>query len=78
MREYMLYSDVLSKDTILELWCGSTKHPDVVFHYSAFTKSLWVDENAQIIPWIFECASRLSFPYHSIALVQWTLQFVGE
>ena len=78
MREYMLYSDISTKETILELWGASTKHPDVIFRYSDFVKSLWADERAQIIPWLLECASKLSFPYQSIELARWAIQFAGE
>ena len=78
MREFMLYSDISSKETVLELWGASTKHPDTVFHYSDFNKSLWADAQAQIIPWVLECASKLSFPYHSIELARWVLQFAGD
>lgn len=78
MREYMLYSDISTKETILELWGGSTKHADVIFRYSDYHKSMWVDDQSQIIPWLLECASKLTFPFHSIALARWALEFAGD
>lgn len=58
-------------DTVLELWGGSTKHPDSVFHYSDFHRSPLCEENHpfQIYQWVLQCASQLSFPPHALKLV---------
>lgn len=65
-----LYSNVKTKDTILELWGASTKHPDSRFFFSKFEKSLWVDDHQQIFQWLLECASKLNFPFHAYQLMK--------
>ena len=70
---YKLYSRIDDHETILEVWGGSTKHPDCVFRFSDFTLSDWATAEAQLVPWIFECASKLSIPYHSYELAKWAI-----
>ena len=77
MSDFVLYSIVGNeengeeRDTILEIWGGSTKHPDVVFRFSNFLLSEWFEPEDQIVPWLLECASRLSIPYNSYQLAKW-------
>lgn len=71
---YKLYSVIDTHDTILELWGGSTKHPDSVFHFSDFKLCDWFEPNQQIVPWIFECASKLNFPVHAYFLANWACE----
>lgn len=73
-----LYSRVSDKETILELWGASTKHPDSVYHYSDFAKSDLLPEwhPMQIFQWILECASKLSFPPHAISLASWDCEIL--
>ena len=68
---YKLYSDIETRETILECWGGSTKHPDVVFNFSKFQLSGWVNPEFQTVPWILECASKMNLPYHSYSLAKW-------
>ena len=68
---YKLYSDINTHETILECWGGSTKHPDVVFYFSKFHLSGWVNPEFQTVPWILECASKMNLPYHSYSLAKW-------
>lgn len=68
---YKLYSRLSDHETILELWGASTKHPDSIFFFSNFKLCDWFDPKDQIIPWVFECASKLNFPYHSFDLAEW-------
>ena len=75
MTEYKLYSRLSDHETILELWGGSTKHPDVIFYFSNYELSEWYEPEDQTIPWIFECASRLNIPYHSYQLAKWACDF---
>lgn len=72
--DYRLYSRLNDHETVLELWGGSTKHPDVIFYFSDFTLSEWYEPEDQIIPWLFECASRLNIPYHSYELAKWACE----
>lgn len=71
---YKLYSRISDHETILELWGGSTKHPDCIFKFSNFRLSDWATPEAQIVPWILECASKLNLPYHSYELAKWAIE----
>jgi hypothetical protein len=75
---YKLYSRLSDKETILELWGASTKHPDSVFFFSQFELSDWFEAKDQIIPWIFECAGKLNIPLHSYFLAKWACNFFEE
>ena len=75
---YKLYSDIETKETILECWGGSTKHPDVVFHFSDFQLSGWVNPEFQTVPWILECASKMNLPYHSYSLAKWSCKLYEQ
>lgn len=68
---FKLYSRIEDKETILELWEASTKHPDATFFFSDFYLCEYFEPQSQIVPWIFECASKLNFPYHAYSLARW-------
>lgn len=68
---YKLYSRISDHETVLELWGASTKHPDSVFYFSDFQPSGWFDKIDQVVPWIFECASKMNWPIHSYELAKW-------
>lgn len=60
------YSSVETKETYLELWGASTKHPDVSYNFSNYKdRCEWLDDTALMYQWLLFCASKLSFPYHS-------------
>lgn len=65
-----LYSRLNDRETVLELWGASTKHPDTIFYFSKFCLSEWFEPEDQIVPWMFECASKLNIPYHSYELAK--------
>lgn len=67
----ILYSRLSDHETVLELWAASTKHPDSTFYFSNFRLCPWFEPQAQIVPWIYECASKLNFPYHAYELAKW-------
>ncbi len=71
MDSYKLYSRISDHETILELWAASTKHPDSMFFFSDFQLSEWFEPEDQIVPWVYECASKMNFPYHAFSLAQW-------
>lgn len=75
MTQFKLYSNIESRDTILQIWGGSTKHPDCVFHFLDFHLSEWFEPEDQILPWLLECASKLSFPVHSYDLAKWAVEW---
>jgi len=75
---YKLYSRLSDKETILELWGASTKHPDSVFFFSDFLLCEWIQPESQVISWIYECASKLTFPFHAFQLARWACDFFEE
>lgn len=75
---YKLYSRISDHETILKLWGASTKHPDSIFYFSDFKLCDWFDKNDQIVPWIFECASKLNFPVHAYYLAKWACEIYEE
>lgn len=71
METYRLYSRLSDHETVLELWGASTKHPDSIFYFSDFQLCDWFPREEQIVPWIFECASKMCFSYHAYSLAKW-------
>ena len=69
----VLYSNISSRDTVLELWGGSTKHPDSRFRFSEFNKAEFIAPENQLFQWVLECASKLTFPFHAKLLAEWAL-----
>jgi hypothetical protein len=69
---------------VLELWGASTKHPDSVFHMEDFKFPYWADRNdpavvdGQVMQWLLECASRLTFPPYAKALAEYALEEWGK
>jgi len=74
MNSYKLYSRISDHETILELWGASTKHPDSMFFFSDFKLCEWFEPQDQIVPWLLECASKLSWPVHAYFLARWACQ----
>lgn len=77
MQEFMLYSSLETKDTYLELWGGSTKHPDLMYRFSDYDDFIKNDEafHQQILPgyiyqWTLWVASKLTFPWSSLRMVE--------
>ena len=56
---------------VLELWGGSTKHPDSIFYYDEFRKNEFVEDKYQVYQWLLECASKLTWPFHAKQLVDY-------
>ena len=71
---YKLYSIISDHETVLECWGASTKHPDSVFLFSNFVTTTLVSKESQIPAWIWECASRMVFPFHSYSLAQFGIE----
>lgn len=78
MGEYKLYSRLSDKETVLELWGGSTKHPDSRFFFSKFKLSEFFNPEDQILPWVLECASKMTFPVHSFEIGRWICGMYAE
>lgn len=62
------------KGYVLELWGGSTKHPDSVFYFNNFKKVDFIEDEYQIFQWLLECASKLTFPFHAKQLAEYALK----
>lgn len=66
---------------VLELWGGSTKHPDSVFHMEDWDMASWVDPTdpeqvkGQIPQWLMYCASHLTFPFHARSLALFAIDY---
>ena len=73
MQQFVLYSNINTKDTILECWGASTKHPDSSFRFSNFEKTPFFSEQSQIFQWLLECASKFTWPIHARELVNFAL-----
>ena len=78
MQDFVLYSRLNDRETILEVWGGSTKHPDCIYHFSDFQLSDWASPQSQIVPWVLECASKMNLPYHSFSLARWACDAYEE
>lgn len=70
MREFILYSNLETKETIFECWGASTKHPDARFHYSDFKKSDFMDNHENVYAWLLECASKMMFFFNTRKIVK--------
>lgn len=68
---FKLYSRIADHETILECWESSTKHFDARFFFSEFEKTEYFDEDAYIVPWIYECASKMIWPDYAFKLAEW-------
>lgn len=78
MQEFMLYSSVETKETYLELWGASTKHPDLRFCFSEYNDFIKNDEDfhqailpGYIYQWTLWVASKLIFPQSSFYMVKY-------
>ena len=74
MKDYVLYGRLEDRETILEVWGGSTKHPDLVYRFSDFQKTDLIGEEFQIFQWILECASRLVSPTAAMRLARFAME----
>lgn len=75
----VLTSNIKTHSTQLELWGGSTKHPDSVFYFDDWdNKCDWLNDQALIFQWLLWVSSRLSFPMHSEQLAKWAIEFYSD
>ena len=69
---------------VLELWGGSTKHPDSVFHMEDWKMADWVDSTdevmveGQVPQWLMYCASLLTFPPYARDLAEFAIKKYDE
>lgn len=69
----LIYSNISTKNTIFEVWGGSTKHPDVrrVLSYdieeNRFTPSACITtEEYKVFQWVVQCISELNFGTYNL------------
>jgi len=68
-----------SNDYVCELWEVSTKHPDSVFHFKDFKKSIFVEKDEyNIFQWLLEIASKMNFPFHSYEIASYAMEIYGK
>lgn len=64
----------------LEIWGGSTKHPDLICSMENFEVAEWVDKSnevqmkTQVFQWLLKCASELYSPFTAQNLVEYALE----
>ena len=73
MSTFKIYDDN-EHGKILEVWGASTKHPDCIFYFDKFNKSIWVHDEKQIFQWLLECASKMDFPHNALELTEYALE----
>ena len=77
-----LYSRISDHETILELWASSTKHPDSVFYFSDFEIPKGFEGDLSdpifIYQWLIECASKLTWWFHTRELVDFANESFDE
>ena len=78
-----VYSRLSDHETILEVWGGSTKHPDCVFKFSDFEIPwFWRDDPQTdkshptfIYQWMIECASKMTWWWSTKKIVDFANNF---
>ena len=73
MSQFHLYSNIETKDTILDCWGASTKHPDSRFRFSNFEKTPFFSETSQVFQWLLECASKMTWEIHARQLAEFAM-----
>ena len=74
MNEFNLFSNIETRETFLELWGGSTKHPDVRYRFSDYDNRLTMEDwsiAGDIYQWVLYCASCLIVPAHALRCSEW-------
>ena len=74
MQEFNLFSNIETKETYLELWGGSTKHPDVRYRFSDYDGRLTMADwrlVGDVYQWVLHCASCLVMPVHTFRCSEW-------
>lgn len=81
------YSDIETKETKLELWGASTKHPDSVFVYNREKESPkgWLNcveldklDAILIYGWLLNCAGSLTWWFHQRDLVDFANEYYEQ
>lgn len=82
-----LYSNIKTKETRLELWGASTKHPDSVFIYNREKESPKEWLNAEdlnkldailIYGWLLKCAGNLTWWFYQKQLADFANEYYEQ
>ncbi len=65
-------------DLHLEIWDASTKHPDVCFSFADFEMTCFMSFESNIVAWLAQCASRLSFAYNMYTILSMATEVNGK
>ena len=74
-----LYSDIATRETILETWGASTKHPDAVHKYRAdiekghFIESEYAPPEMNCFQWLLYTASVKTWWFHAKEIAQYAI-----
>lgn len=78
-----LYSRLSDHETILEVWGGSTKHPDCIFSFKDFKMpECWknkpdIDQTNPVFiyQWLIQCASDMMWWFSTKEIVDFANEF---
>ena len=82
-----LYTNIKTKETRLELWGASTKHPDSVFVYNREEESPkpWLNaedlnklDEVLIYGWLLKCAGNLTWWFHQRQLADFANEYYEQ
>ena len=74
MNEFNLFSNIETKETFLEFWGGSTKHPDIRCRFSDYDNRLTLEDWSlvgDIYQWVLYRASCLRIPTQALRCSKW-------
>ncbi len=83
MSDYVLYSNVETHETYLEIWGASTKHPDERFRFSDWLENEISEQyrhfynfNNAWIQWLSYIASIQTFPHTTRRMLLWLTDII--
>lgn len=62
----------------LEIWDGSTKHPDVCYEFRNFEKTCFMSFENNIVAWLAECASKVTFSINMYTILRMATEDNGK
>lgn len=76
---FKLYSNLDTKETFLEAWGGSTKHPDARHRFSEYSdRSDVSDLETLVFQWVVHCSSCQLWGGNTIQMLKWILEIVED
>lgn len=76
MNDLKFYSRIDTRDTYLELWGGSTKHPDLCYSFSDYKDTnSYIYKELLVYQWLLYCASLMFFPSTSYDIAEFAQKY---